>query len=78
MLKQRGRVLANGSLDAEIIAEWGTPVYMKNKAGTAFVAQWVYDNGGIPEYRVKSGTTRAAATPSSATDGVVLGAGGVQ
>ena len=72
MLKQRGRVLANGSVDAEIIAEYEYPVYMKNKAGTAWVAQWVYLNGASPEYRVKSGVTRAAATPASGTDGQVL------
>ena len=78
MMKHRGRVVTKGIQHTNVCAEYDDPIIMRNKAGTAWVVQWVYNNGGVPEYRVKSGVTEAAATPASATDGVVLGTGGVQ
>ena len=72
MLKQRGRIIQPGSVDLDILAEWEYPLYMRNKLGTAWVAQWVYLNGASPEYRVKSGVTKTAAKPGSGTDGQVM------
>ena len=75
MLKQRGRITQSGSVDIDILAEYEYPVFMRNKLGTAWISQWIYSNGGVPEYRVKAGITKAAATPDSATDGVSIGMG---
>ena len=75
MNKQRGRVIQSGIVDTELLAEYGYPVYFKNKAQDAWASLWVYNRGGVPEFRVMSGVTKAAATPSSATDGVAFSTG---
>jgi len=75
MLKQRGRIIQSGIVDSDMRAEWEYPLYMRNKVGTAWFAQWIYSNDGVPEFRIKAGITKAAATPTSATDGVSIGMG---
>jgi len=56
---------------------WQDPLFLRGSA-SIWMAQWLdnTDTANI-QLRLKSGTSQAAATPSSMTDGVVVGTGGI-
>jgi len=59
----------------DMLADWQTPIFQHNATETAWSAEWVYAEGGVVTRYTKVGSTKAAATPASGTDGHVMGIG---
>lgn len=73
--KIRGRVMTQGYRRGDDLADWTVPIYQHNIGETAWSAEWVYADGAVIRRYTKTGATKAAATPSSGTDGYVMGIG---
>lgn len=73
--KLRGRVLTMGYRRGDVMADWTMPIYQHDENETAWSAEWVYADGAVVRRYTKVGATKVAATPSSGTDGFVMGIG---